>query len=309
MTQELVNKSEWLEQNPFIRFKHIKKAYFGKYLIKVGLSIPGGSSRFYGAPWQVDPAYCKTSKPFPTQQEFTDFMFEDCYDRAKRTNEWPGNWYVKNLEYVTQPQLRGNRYIGDVLWHMSLTRRNKHGNELVELDTHCLYELHKLRVFIPNDIRLGRSQLLTFIYCNSEERMKEIIAQLKLTAKDVGEIHYAKPDHINTLRADKEYSKWAKDWKYKVFFKEMSVANPELYSYLSSLEREGLCHIPYGTASKILRERPPGLAKATLAGRFWMAPYGRSHIYLNDLDTVLFLQMLAPGKYSNYIELVQIDDK
>lgn len=306
MTQELVNRVAWLAKNPDIIFKPISKAYFGQYLIKVSLRVVGGSRRMYGAPFLGEPNYHPTDKRhIPTQQEFTNWWFDDCVDDAKAEARWVArnpNTPYRDPDIVVHPQLLGNRYIVDtLLWPRT---------ERLKVDTHLLYRLHIARINKEPDIRFSRSQHTTFMYCKTEQRLTEMLNRLQIENDDILEIHYAHPDRVEHLADGKEYSKWADDWKYKVYFKELSEPNEGLYSYLASIEKEGHCLMPYNTIEKIMRVR--GVLRTGLrAGqtRFWTVPWGRSHIYINDLDFILLFQMLAPGKYSNYIELVPIDDK
>jgi len=125
---------------------------------------------------------------------------------------------------------------------------------------------------------------------------------------EINEINYAHKDMVNDLKCGKEFSPYADKFKFKIFFKAFEKPNVELLEYLERLEEQGECLIPPRTKSKMIHKWPDGSRQSQHMIRYWDTS-GRSFVYFKDMSYLLFIQMIATDRYSNFIELIAETDK
>jgi len=291
MPNQLVNEDKWLKINPCIKFGHIHKAYFGKYLIRIRFNIPGGALRWFGASWEDPSAVRHCPEIFPTQQDFTAGVLHYC--EKYRLGDLKADSVI----------LSKNRYVS------SPGRHHIFGTSPVDIfDTFALYGLHHLRCFPPAGIQLSRHQDRVMIYGNDETEIEQVILALPYSLAHVSEINYAHRDSVEDMKAGKEFSKLAGEFGFKLFFKAFQTPNEELYEYLERLEQRGECMIPQRTKSIMLQEWPAHSWNGQHGIRF-CDKYARSWIYTKDMSYLLFIMMIATDRISNFIELVPYSDK
>lgn len=275
MNQRLtINKEYWLERNPEIEFRRVKKAYYGTHLLKAKVYICGASMRYY----EHDVPRAKRNNN-PTYDQFMLFLKK----------------HVMRFNMQKLVKTEDNRFVHVERSHQGSHRHAYRGPQLRIYDAHTLYTLYQMLKNKPDGIRFTREYDNFYIYSTDIDKLQEVIDQLGVPAADIKSITGPNKDEIELLLAGKEFSEKASRFKFKVFLKSARTGGiPNLANYLASIEGSDEVEIP-----KHCR-----IAISGPSDKWSWAYSQRSYLYVKNEDTILIIQLLAGDRYSNCIELI-----
>jgi len=154
-----------------------------------------------------------------------------------------------------------------------------------------LYEFHKISNNKPDDIYFSKHYDSVFIYGNDLDQMLSIIKDIKIDNSDVLSVNSPKAGTIDAILSGKEYSTFANEFKYKIFFKKFFEPNLPLLSYLEEVSKQGECRLTFR-------------CKRSMAGGLATWENSSSFIYTRDDSIITMIMLLAGDRYSRCVELV-----
>ena len=270
MNQPLtVNRDYWLTKNPQIKFRRVKKAYYGTYLLKATIKLTGASVRYYNH--------------FPKLPHIINPTYEEYMTFLKR----------HSARFSTQKVLKDttDRYIhvNQKMFGIAETGR------LRIYDVRALYAFHQLLGNPPAGIKVVREMDNARIYGNDIDAISKVIEELDIPDYDILSIDSPIENEITALLSGKEINTKAELFKFKVFIKAVKFDGiPDLYNYLESIKDSGTVEVPRHCS---LALHGP---KANWSWRY----YQRSYLYVKDEETVLFIKMLAGQRFADCVELI-----
>jgi len=274
MNQRLiVNNEYWLNKNPDIEFRKVKKAFYGTHLLSAKLYICGASMRYYDHDM---PRHLRVKTP-----NYTDFMA-----------------FIKRhvMKFNSQKLLKidDDRYV-----HVNRTFRGDHrepdGSVHRVYDAEMLYAFYKLIKTKPNGIRISREYDKAHIYANDIGVLIDTINRLQVPDSDIKRITSPGENDIELLLSGKEFNPRANEYKFKIFLKPAGKNGiPGLANYLKSIDHSTEVEVPQHCYNAI-----------SGPVEIWSWAYSqRSYFYAKDEDTILLIKMLAGDRYSNAVELI-----
>lgn len=269
MNQPLtVNRDYWLTKNPQIKFRRVKKAYYGTYLLKATIKLTGASIRYYNH--------------FPKTPHIKNPTYDDYMTFLKR----------HAVRFSTQKVLKDTtqRYI-----HVNQQMFGSSSSRLRIYDVKALYTFHQLLGNPPDGIKIVREMDIARIYGNDIDAINKVIEELDIPDYDILVIDSPIENEITALLSGKEINIKAELFKFKVFIKAVKFDGiPDLYNYLESIKDSGTVEVPAHCSTALHGPK---------AGWSWRY-HQRSYLYVKDEETVLFIKMLASNRFADCIELI-----
>jgi len=272
MNQSLtVNKDYWLNKNPQIKFRRVKKAYYGTYLLKVTIGLVGASVRYYNhfpkIPHIINPTY----------DQYMTFLKRHA------------------ARFSTQKVLKdtGNRYL-----HVNQKMFGIDSARLRVYDVKAMYAFHQLLGNPPDGVKVVREMDCARIYSNNIDVIDRVIEGLGIPDSDILAIDAPADHDVAALLSGKEINTKAEHFKFKVFIKAVkSDGLPDLNNYLEVIKDTGTVEIPPHCSTALSGPK---------TGWSWRF-HQRSYMYVKDADTVLIIKMLAGQRFADCIELIMPD--
>jgi len=264
--QNNIDKGHWLEKNERIVFTAIKKAFFGKYLYKIKLKIPGISIRFYGI----------------NESELINYIdfYNIIIDRLTK-NKF-NNIIKQDDRYVT---IKRNSFFRD---------RKAQKTEILDIQL-----LHRVYLIDTKNIRYSRNHYdKLIIYSRTVRELEDILIYLKTPNTIIREIAYPNDADMPNLLNGIELTHHAKKFNYKVTFKQTDIKSgmPEVYNYLIQMEKVGECFMPLYSKKLMNKDLP------TLKWQ-WSNDGGRPMVYIKDYSMLVIIQLLAGDRFSTITEI------